>query len=598
MGQITGNGTAVTGLGGAAGYGEVMLPRGDDAVAQVDVSAVFEGGFTLGGAQFGANQLYISTDGLISFGAAVSGVAAGADTIAAPFMAIFHADVDTRLDGEGAESGAVWLDIDAVNDCVTITWADVGFYRRNATLTNTFQIQLFDRGNGGFDVVYRYQNISWTSGDLQGGWGGLDGVAALIGQRAGASGLASLMAASGDGAAQLALDTSLGNTGVAGLWVHSYTVPSVITGTEAADVLNGTSANDTQRGLAGDDRLMGSAGADVLDGGSGQDMADYGTATGPILIDLLAPGTNTGQAAGDSYLSVEGWVGSSLGDTLWGGTTDDLFYGSAGADTLGGRAGADSLSGGAGSDRMTGHGGNDLLDAGGDNDRLFGNGGADVLLGGTGDDVLAGGGGADSLTGGDGSDLLLGGSGNDTLTGGTLANDGADTLRGGQGRDALRGGAFDDALRGDGGSDTLHGDDGDDQLNGSAGRDVIWGDAGSDQINGGAGPDRLDGGLSQDTLTGGAGADTFVHAGTGGQDSDWIRDFAAAEGDRLLFGIAGATRADFSVTYDRLDAAGRPGVAEALITYLPTGRLVWILVDGADETSILLQSSMNSFDLL
>ena len=69
LGDITGNGTAVTGLGGAAGYGEVMLPRGDDAVARVDVSAVFGAGFSIGGTTYGGDQLYISTDGLVSFGA-------------------------------------------------------------------------------------------------------------------------------------------------------------------------------------------------------------------------------------------------------------------------------------------------------------------------------------------------------------------------------------------------------------------------------------------------------------------------------------------------------------------------------------------------
>ena len=128
MGDITGNGTAVTGLGGVAGYGEVSVPRGDDTVAQVNVSAVFDSGFSVGGARYGADQLFISTDGLISFGTGFSGVAAAASAIAAPFFAIFNADVDTRLDGEGAESGGIWLDVDTVQDCVTITWDHVGFY--------------------------------------------------------------------------------------------------------------------------------------------------------------------------------------------------------------------------------------------------------------------------------------------------------------------------------------------------------------------------------------------------------------------------------------------------------------------------------------
>jgi hypothetical protein len=42
------------------------------------------------------------------------------------------ADIDTRLDGEGTESGPIWVDIDPISDVVTITWQNVGFYRRNA----------------------------------------------------------------------------------------------------------------------------------------------------------------------------------------------------------------------------------------------------------------------------------------------------------------------------------------------------------------------------------------------------------------------------------------------------------------------------------
>ena len=118
--------------------------------------------FNIGGVHYTGSDLYISTDGLISFGAAVSGVVSNPSTVTAPFFAIFNGDVDTRLDGEGAESGGIWLDVDTAQDCVTITWDHVGFYRRNATLTDTFQMQLFDRGGGAFDVVYRYQGINWT----------------------------------------------------------------------------------------------------------------------------------------------------------------------------------------------------------------------------------------------------------------------------------------------------------------------------------------------------------------------------------------------------------------------------------------------------
>ncbi len=519
MGDITGNGTAIKGLGGAAGYGEVMLARGDDTVARVDVSAVIGAGFTLGGATYGGDDLYVSTDGLVSFGAGFAGVAAAASAIPAPFLAIFHADVDTRLDGEGAESGAVWLDIDTAADCVTITWDRVGFYRRNATRTDTFQMQLFDRGDGAFEVVYRYQSIGWTSGDVQGGWGGTGGTAALIGHGTAAG--ATLLAASGQEAAQLSLPGALGNTGVMGLWVFGFGTPADILGTAGADQLLGKAGNDTMRGLGGNDTLGGSAGADLMDGGAGVDRADYGMATLAVRVDLLTPAENQGRAAGDRYLSIEQVAGSAFDDTLLGGAAADGLFGAGGADVIEGRGGADTLEGDAGRDR----------------------------------------------------------------------------INGGTGRDSLNGGADDDQLHGNSSADTLHGASGNDLMLGGGGSDQLFGGAGTDTLRGDVGNDTLDGGLSQDSLIGGSGADAFRHAGASGMGSDWVMDFSSAKGDHLVFGIAGALRSDFKVTFATLAGAGG-AEREALITYLPENRLIWVLVDAADEPGILLQSSMNSFDLL
>ena len=372
MGAIDGDGRAVTGLGGTAGYGETALARGDDTVTCVDVSAVFSAGFSLGGISYGGNQVFISTDGIVIFGTGQVGVAAPP----APFLAIFNADIDTRLDGEGAESGAVWLDVDTVQDCVTITWDHVGFYRRNASLTNTFQMQLFDRGDGNFDVVYRYQDINWTSGNLQGGWDGLGGTAAMIGTRAASGGAAVLLPASGNEAAQLRLDSTVGNTGVKGLWVIPFNSASVIVGTAGADRLQGTDAPDTIRGLEGDDVLPGSKGADLMDGGQGVDCADYTAARQAILIDLDNPAAqNRGQAAGDRYLGIELYLGSALADTLCGSDGADNFAGGKGRDRLVGQNGDDILAGGDG---------NDVLSGGLGNDRLVGGKGVDVLTGGGG----------------------------------------------------------------------------------------------------------------------------------------------------------------------------------------------------------------------
>ena len=598
MGQITGNGTAVTGLGGAAGYGETALARGDDTVAKVDVSAVFGAGFTLGSTHYAADQLYISTDGVVSFGAGYSGVAPDAAAIPAPFFALFNADVDTRLDGEGAESGPVWLDVDTVNDCVTITWDHVGFYRRNASQADTFQMQIFDRGGGSFDVVYRYQSIHWTAGDLQGGFGGNGGTAATIGYRIAASGAVTELAASGDQTAQLGLAGALGNTGVAGLFVFSFAAASVIDGGDTADILQGTARNDTVHAFGGSDVIMGSAGADLIDGGTGTDRVDFSAAPGSVRLDLTTPSLNTGYAAGDIYIGVEAFTGSDFGDTLAGSAAANTFYGGTVGDDLQGRDGNDALYGGTGGDHLDGGTGNDLLNGGDGNDLLVGGSGDDTLSGITGDDTLQGKYGRDLLHGGDGQDVLIGGAGRDTILGGDTAADGADILQGRGGHDALYAGAGDDVVKGGARKDVIKGGDGADRLFGQDGDDFVFGGRAGDRMLGGAGRDRLDGGKGTDTVSGGLGADHFVNAGTDGQGHDLILDFSNADHDALYFGIDRATAADFRVEFVTIAGAGRPGVAEAKIIYLPTGTLIWTLVDGAGQDAIMVHSSMNSFDVL
>lgn len=692
MGEITGNGTAVTGLGGPAGYGEIALPRTDDGYSQVDVSAVFEQGFNIGGVHYAGDQLYVSTDGFVTFGAGVSGLPANPASLPVPFIAIFMADVDTRTDGEAPESGQIWLDVDTVNDCVTITWDDVGFYRRNASETDTFQMQLYDRGGGAMDVVFRYEDIDWTSGDLQGGFGGTGGTPAFIGYRMGSSGAVTSLPASGSETGELALPTTPGNTGVSGLWVFRLgdsTAP--ISGGGGDDTLQGTGHSDLMQGLGGDDWFFGSAGADTIDGGAGFDLVDYAQATTAVLINLANASLNTGWASGDRFIGIEGISGTPFGDTLlgssgaeylagWsgndsisGGDGGDIVEGDDGNDTISGDAGADQIDGGNGADKLYGGSENDILtggaandtlsggagvdqlDGGDNNDSLSGLDGNDTLKGANGNDWLDGGNGADKALGASGNDTLYGGAGNDTLNGGTGADrlDGGadfdkadysnasgavlvdlttpalntgwalgdsytgiegiigsgynDTLSGGTGTDRLEGGNGNDRLAGRGGNDSLYGGAGADSLSGGDGNDLLHGGTGNDSVPGGAGADKLygddgadtlDGGSGNDTLTGGAGADKFRNAGTADQGTDWIMDFQSGQSDHLVFGPSGATASQFAVTYATSPGAGSDAVAEAYITYKPTGQLLWVLVDGAALHSIVLQSASITMDLL
>ena len=153
-------------------------------------------------------------------------------------------------------------------------------------------------------------------------------------------------------------------------------------------------------------------------------------------------------------------------------------------------------------------------------------------------------------------------------------------LSGGAGHDVLRSGWGDDQVLGDDGRDTLYGNAGDDILSGGAGADLIFGNDGDDFINGGFGYDRINGG---------AGADTFFHQGLAGHGSDWIQDYSAAEGDQLMAGLWQAEAGDFALRLAHTPGAGAADVDEAFVVHLPTGQILFALVDGAAQESITLR---------
>jgi Ca2+-binding RTX toxin-like protein len=213
----------------------------------------------------------------------------------------------------------------------------------------------------------------------------------------------------------------------------------------------------------------------------------------------------------------------------------------------------------------------------------------DEIIALSGNNILRGGAGNDTLRGGDGQDTLNGGDGNDVIYGGPGPGDLRDVIYGGAGDDLVFGGAGNNLIFGDDGRDTLNGGDGADEIYGGAGNDVIGGGALGDVLFGGAGDDFLNGGWGHDRLNGGAGADRFFHLGIFDHGSDWVQDYRHAEGDVLLFGNPGATGADFQVNFARTPNAGRADVAEAFVIYRPTGQIIWALVDGAAQESLILQ---------
>jgi Ca2+-binding RTX toxin-like protein len=297
-----------------------------------------------------------------------------------------------------------------------------------------------------------------------------------------------------------------------------------ILGNDGANWLQGGSSADSIDGGGGDDSLAGIGGGDSLVGGAGLDFADYRDAAAGITADLGNAANNTGDAAGDSFVSIEGIAGGAFGDllsgdgganTVNGGAGDDTLLGGDGNDAVSGNADNDSIDGGAGEDQLIGGAGNDAIAGGEGNDNIIGNsgtevldgqGGNDTVHGGPGDDTVSGDIGDDSVVGGTENDLLLGGDGNDTLVG----NAGNDALDGGAQDDLLIGGAGDDALRGGDGNDNLIANAGIDTLDGEAGNDTVHGGPGDDTVSGGTGDDSVVGGMENDLLAGGEGNDILI----------------------------------------------------------------------------------------
>jgi serralysin len=152
-----------------------------------------------------------------------------------------------------------------------------------------------------------------------------------------------------------------------------------IQGMANVDYVFGRAGNDTIEGGVGDDVLFGGVGADTLDGGANRDRAQYSESLTALVIDLLNPANNTGEAAGDVYISIEDLAGSRYADSISGDLGDNRLFGREGADLLFGRAGNDYLNGGAHNDTLDGGAGNDTLRGGQNSDTFVFNDGADLV---------------------------------------------------------------------------------------------------------------------------------------------------------------------------------------------------------------------------
>ncbi|MFM8750271.1 beta strand repeat-containing protein, partial [Rhabdaerophilum sp.] len=322
---------------------------------------------------------------------------------------------------------------------------------------------------------------------------------------------------------------------------------NVLTGNSGNDIFVGYAGNDIFIGGAGNDIFYGGVGSDNHDGGADTDTIHYGASTAAVTVNLTTGIGTGGDAAGDSYTSIENVTGSSYVDNLTG---------TAGANTLDGGAGADILTGGAGNDIYVvdnlGDVVNEIAGEGIDEIRttltsytLSANLEALTYTGGS---AFTGAGNAsnNTITGGLGNDLLEGGAGADVLNGGSGGIDTATYVNSSAGVTINL--ATNINTGGDAQGDTLTSIE---NIVGSAFADVLTGDSSNNNLQGGAGNDVLDGGAGSDNLQGGAGDDIYyidnpsdIIVESAGQGSDEVRTTAAtytlsANLERLIFAGSG-----------------------------------------------------------
>lgn len=151
------------GFGGPQGYGDLAMGRNDDGSSNL-LNLPFSINFF--GSAF--NQFYVNNNGNLTFRAPLSTFTPNPFPVTnQPMIAPWWADVDTRP----ANAGAVYVASPNPNT-IAVTWNKVGYYNSNTDRLNSFQVLLLNRadtGLGNFDIVFRYDQLQWTTGDVSSG---------------------------------------------------------------------------------------------------------------------------------------------------------------------------------------------------------------------------------------------------------------------------------------------------------------------------------------------------------------------------------------------------------------------------------------------
>ncbi|GAA0569796.1 Ig-like domain-containing protein [Rhizomicrobium electricum] len=369
-----------------------------------------------------------------------------------------------------------------------------------------------------------------------------------------------------------------------GLWSTLKSIENVI----------GTGQNDT---------FVGNASDNTFDGGSGFDRVSLADSTTGVTIDMRGANPVVTGATGignDTYISIEGFVGTNYDDTfVYGGdySTSQLAYatldGGDGNDTIDfshctsgigielsspkyasienviGTAYADQISAPFGTGTHT-------IDAGAGNDRILMSRGTNVVKAGDGDDIIFMDGDElrDQIDGGAGSDTVYysnSSSGLDVFAANRITNVETLLLSNSDAQIQFNDGNvaagatltiryrddspvpyYPDKYDIDGSAET----DGRFDITTLGGNDTLIGGAGADNLKSGGGDDTLKGNGGNDIIDGGAGADTVLYSGNRADytitfTSDTTLTVAGPDGTDSLSNVEYLQFADQKVSTDR-----------------------------------------------
>ena len=480
---------AAGGIDGTPGNDNLVGTAGNDVINGLAGNDILDG--------LGGDDVLNGGDGADRFiggeGADTMNGGAGFDSVdyrGAASRVAFNVDTGGTVGDAAGDtySGIERYYLSDFNDTITGSSANEFFYGEGGNDTIN--------GGGGIDRIY-----GGDGNDIQRGQDGNDTLYGSAGSDQLNGGTGFDVANYSNATTQVTVNLASGGTGGDAAGDTYFGIEAVygsdfndtLTGNASTNELRGGVGDDTLDGAGGNDRLYGGLGGDVLNGGTGTDSIYYTFAAEGVTLNLTTGGT-AGEAAGDSFTSIEWVFGSGFDDDLTGDAGNNRLYGQDGNDTL---------NGAGGNDRILGGDGDDIIDGGDGVDILFGQDGDDTMSGGLGNDFFYGGDGADSFDGGadfDTVNYLAASSGVsfDMTTTGLTGEAAGDTY---VSIERILGTGFDDAMRG------------------SAGDDILLGNGGNDYIEGGSG---------NDSLNGGAGVDSFGYF-TNGSDSDVISGFTTNE---------------------------------------------------------------------